>query len=82
MAVDFNKFTNQADDLVTTLYDLVNTLPHKGDTEEQSQKVVLKKRIKEVEKALNGLKKEDFIKESKSVSKTRVSRFENFIKTG
>lgn len=71
---NIEKFTEEADDLVSKLYDLINTLPHK---EGESKKLVLKRSIKEVERILNGLEKKDFIKESTSNIK-KVMRFDEF----
>lgn len=76
--MDMNRFLDKTEPLVLELGNLIDLLPDKGNTEETSQKLVLKNRLSAFLKALNGLEKEDFINETNNMSKTYVLRFDKF----
>jgi len=56
-------FKSEVDDLVSELEDLITSMPDKGNTEEDSQRVVLMNRLNELSYAVNGVEDEDFFDE-------------------
>ena len=57
---DLAVLQEQANEMLDTLRDMIEeTLPFKGDTCQESQKVCLLEAINKVEKCLNGLEEED-----------------------
>lgn len=57
----FNRVHNRFYTAISTMEEALNELPEKGNTEQESQKITILSKIKDVEHALTGLCVEDFL---------------------
>lgn len=55
-----NRVVNTALDHLETLEQGIDTMPYKGDSSEDSQKVYVMEAIKKLEMAINGIEEKDF----------------------
>jgi hypothetical protein len=58
---DIDTFKAKAEELLSQLEELIETMPQKGDTSEQCQKVHLLNKLSSLESAFNGTEQEDLI---------------------
>lgn len=57
------KFKTKAESLINELEELINTMPYRGNSEQESQKIYLSNKLNQFSYAINGVEEGDFDKE-------------------
>lgn len=73
--MDIKEFKSKAEDLLGQLESLIQTMPQKGDTSTDCQRVCIQQKINEVYYAINGTEQSDLNDE---VEEEEIDLFEDF----